>query len=274
MKKIISIGLLILCLIGVILIANQVKASNASALNPVAAEKSDGNIGQISLRDKAVIERGKYGFRKKIKVESPMIVSQYLYEDYGLKNIWYGIYKDRKLTQPVKEIDMGYVMNSLAEIEEGAKEEDYPNFSLGHYTLLEPGTYYLGLYTSDFWDYSQVKFVSRFSPYEKVIKVEPGQSYDWSFLEKTKGEIWLQLRTPKTKKISMEIENYPIPLKVEVCDENKKVLGESIYADEYALRDKLEFRNARGNIAYIKMTWPAAQRQSSGEIQVCKLKTN
>lgn len=271
-KIIACICLVICCVAAGLFITNRTRAFDSGAIAPLNAEE-DSNCRSISLRDKAIIGFGKYGFREKIKIDSPTLISQYIVEDYSLNNVRYGIYKDKQLTMPVKEIDMDYVLKSLADMEEGIENASLSDFTSEQYTLLEPGTYYLGLYTSKFFDFSDLRYGSQFALYEKEIEAVEGELYKWTFPENEDGELWVRLRVPENRSgISIMVENYPVPLKIELCDSDRRRIGTPIYADDYQIQDRLNFDVSRSQYAYIRLSWKASQRQLDGKIQVCKLK--
>jgi len=273
-KKALFIGLIVILTAGGFLITNRVRAFSSDVIAPVNAEKAEDDYRSVSLRDKAVIGIGKYGFRQKIIVERPTIVSQYIAEDDGLRDVRYGIYEDKALTVPVKELDMDYIMDAYFKIEEGAAEEDFPDFSLGHYTLLNPGTYYAGLYTSDFWDFSALKFTSQFAPYEDEIKAVEGEIYSWTFQENMKGNLLIELPEGSEKgNLSVTIENYPALLKITVLNKQKEEIGGKA-KNEYSLEKAIDFNIDKKDAAYIRLTWPAEKRQFSGIINICRISIN
>ncbi len=114
-KRILCIILIVLCAIEVILITNQVRANDSDIIKPVAAESAEDNHKNVSLRNKSIIGFGKYGFRQKITIENPTIVIQYVVEDYDLKDVRYGIYEDKALTVPIKELQFHNILKILDE---------------------------------------------------------------------------------------------------------------------------------------------------------------
>ena len=103
---------------------------------------------QFDFREKRRIGWGKYGFRKKIVLDRKMIFDIYIPEDYDTDSIYYGIYRDAALDEPVGEVDLGELLKEgdYAELD---KPSDY--FNLPHHAgaVLEPGTYYLAVYTTE-----------------------------------------------------------------------------------------------------------------------------
>lgn len=110
----------------------------------------DDPIPVISLADKKTLSDGKYGFYKKITFDKTVEVYLELIgtHEKECKHVRYGIYEDSKLEMPIEEhffIDWGdesYLEGELNIWKPVPENED------GEVTL-EPGTYYLGLFTTD-----------------------------------------------------------------------------------------------------------------------------
>ena len=117
-------------------------------LEPFDADKS-GPYDEVTLdfRQKTVISEGKFGYRKKLVLKERAFFRQYSYSDWN--DMWYGVYRDPELTEPIEEVDTTYNNRAFGEMEEGADIKDYPNYKDGMIILLEPGTYYIGIFTSD-----------------------------------------------------------------------------------------------------------------------------
>lgn len=102
---------------------------------------------------------GKYGFRKKLVLDKTTVIELKIWEDLQYKHYFYGIYKDEALKQPVKELSMEDVLEWNTDAEMGIFREKYKNFSEVIREALEPGTYYLGIYTTEPKDEHKIRFV-------------------------------------------------------------------------------------------------------------------
>jgi len=123
-------------------------SGDCDILSPVKAGKSPaGESVILAFHDKTKISDDKFGFRKKIVFDKPMILSQYM-ED-NLLFFYYGLYRDKQLTKPVIEVDTKYNIQAFAQMEEGADESEFPEYKEGYTIKVDPGTYYLGVYTKD-----------------------------------------------------------------------------------------------------------------------------
>ena len=148
------------------------------------AEKERISLGLLGFH-------GKYGFRKELVVEKPIAFSMGIPPDYHTENLRFGLYRDKDLTDPIDEADAGYNLKADVKLEEGAEYSDYPDFKIGIFSILEPGTYYAAVYSVSPFDKVNATYVSWFDVLDDDLTLEagksqyfyaiPGQTYEFPF---------------------------------------------------------------------------------------------
>lgn len=160
------------------------------------AEKERISLGVLGFH-------GKYGFRKELVIEEPTAFSMGIPPDFNMEYIHFGIYRDKGLTDPIDEADAGYNFNANWHIEEGADLSDYPNYKTSLFSLLQPGTYYVAVYsTSPFEDKLVYAYESWYDVQDSDLTLkegqyqyfyaEPGKEYEFPFTVADNAEIVLE----------------------------------------------------------------------------------
>ena len=156
-------------------------SEDCSLLSPTDAVESSGEENIIlAFHDKTKISDNKFGFRKKVVFDKPVILKQYI--DGNLFFFYYGLYRDKQLTKPVIEVDTKYNIQASAQIEEGANESEFPEYKEGYTIKVDPGTYYLGVYTKDPRLIEVVSYKCESAPYQKEIFLQPGKTGTYTLL--------------------------------------------------------------------------------------------
>lgn len=186
-------------------------------LEPFDADKS-GSYDEVTLdfRQKTVISEGKFGFRRKLELKDKSLFRQYSYSDWN--DMWYGVYRDSELTEPIEEVDTTYNNRAFGEMEEGADLKDYPNYKDGLIILLEPGTYYIGIFTSDPRSTYPVTYTSELLPINKEERLTEGSK---SSYQVGPGEqiVYRLISAEKTGRIKVRTDSYCDSL--QLCDSAK-----------------------------------------------------
>ena len=112
----------------------------------------DGEV-KLNFQEKQQLTKstipGKFGFRRELIIEKPTAFMQHMPVDSNMENIRFGIYKDKTLEEPIEEADAGYNFNASWHMEEGAELSEYPEYKTNIQVILQPGTYYAAVYTTD-----------------------------------------------------------------------------------------------------------------------------
>lgn len=177
----------------------------------------------IDFSEKKHISKGKFGFRKKLVIEKQSIVTQYIPEDIEFKNIHYGIYKDNKLIEPIKEVKMKDVLDVILDIENGASLE-YPEPLA---VVLEPGTYYMGVYTTnseDVFDISSPKFESWKAVIDTELNLEENK-WGYFFSADNKQKTFFKIQIPKAGIIKIKGD---VNAEISLCNDRKDVIEKTM----------------------------------------------
>lgn len=145
---------------------------------------------------------GKFGFRRELIIGKPTAFMQYMPTDFNMEHIRFGIYRDKNLTKPIDEADAGYNFNAGWRMEEGADLSEFPEYKTHIQVILEPGTYYAAVYTTDESDEGVFLYSSWYDVLDSDLKLEegqyqyfyaePGKEYEFPFTVADKAEIVLE----------------------------------------------------------------------------------
>lgn len=194
-------------------------STNSEVLKPVSWEKHDERT--VSLADRQRITFRKYGFRRKLKIKERTVVYQHIDDDFGMEHVKFGIYHDAALKDAVNEADVGYNMNAGWEMEEGGDPEDYPEYKRHMLTLLEPGDYYVAIYTTDASDDFSMEYASRYSVVKDEIALEEGKTE--RFFGNYNEETLFRMDIPAEGLITVDTRMFAGTLYL--CDADKKEIS-------------------------------------------------
>ena len=145
---------------------------------------------------------GKFGFRRELIIEKPTAFMQHMPVDSNMENIRFGIYKDKTLEEPIEEADAGYNFNASWHMEEGAELSEYPEYKTNIQVILQPGTYYAAVYTTDKSDEGVFLYSSWYDVLDSDLTLEaekyqyfyaePGKEYEFPFTVDDNSEIVLE----------------------------------------------------------------------------------
>lgn len=197
---------------------------DCEALAPVLAEAGcDGfSIDKvISFSEKQRISYGKYGFRKKLVITEPTVVMQYVTDNWDQKHMYYGIYRDKNLTEIVNEVDQGYNLEAGDAFEEGGSLEDYPEYQKMVVQPLEPGTYYIGVYTKNPKEEFDFLYRSQYAVKKEEYDLEENKVQHFFTCEKEQA-VYFKVEVEAKQEIEIVSDSYEENL--QVCDEDKNVI--------------------------------------------------
>ena len=122
--------------------------------------------------------------------------------DSNMENIRFGIYKDKTLEEPIEEADAGYNFNASWHMEEGAELSEYPEYKTNIQVILQPGTYYAAVHTTDKSDEGVFLYSSWYDVLDSDLTLEtgeyqyfytePGKEYEFPFTVDDNSEIVLE----------------------------------------------------------------------------------
>lgn len=232
-KKKVIICLSVLLVIGAVSLAYVLHqdgsvsnpATDSEKLKPASVESGDGER-TIGFAGKQKIAFKKYGFRRELVIEEPTVVYQYVAQELGMEHVRFGIYHDAALKSPVNEADVGYNLKAKWDFEEGGDLKDYPEYKPDLRTFLEPGTYYIGLYTTEKADTFTAAYSSAFSAVKEELKLEEGESA--AFFGDGNEETYFRIDVPDAGTVIVDAHGFAG--KLYLCDENKKEISDAVEA--------------------------------------------
>lgn len=179
----------------------------------------------FNFKDKAVISNGKYGFRKKVTYTKETNIWMEIYgsDQIQCKDVRAGVYQDKDLSQPVEEtlfVDWGD--ESYAEAELGIPREI--SDERDGVIMVPPGTYYIGLFTSNPKDHMQIEYQSWRSDILPEYEVPAGKDF-YFFTEGGKKETYLKLK-PQTSMMTVQLSVDSAD--IQLCDYRKRGLSKEI----------------------------------------------
>lgn len=176
------IALVVITIYGIKIISIGFDVSECDKMTPYAvSEFTSPDTVTLDFSKKKAISIGKYGYRKKIIVEEPCIITQSV---SGPKtgNAYFGIFKDKKLEDPVEIVDFTWIYKD-GPYEEGEVDEKPYDKERDGIVALQPGTYYAGIYsTSPFADFEAL-YTSAYCPLNEHAVMKEGQDVNFYCLE-------------------------------------------------------------------------------------------
>lgn len=168
-------------------------------MSPVTvSEFSTPDSMTLDFSKKKAISIRKYGYRKKITVEEPCIITQSV-SGPKTSNAYFGIFKDKELKEPVEIVDFTWLYKDDA-YEEGEVDEKPYDKARDGIIVLQPGTYYAGIYsTSPFADFEAL-YESTYCPLNEDAVMEEGEAVNFYCIEA--GQVnMLRIKPAKDGKI-------------------------------------------------------------------------
>lgn len=180
---------------------------------------------ELDFADKATIIYGRYGFRYTLETDEKIVLRQQVLDNSGLEKITFGIYEDEDLCKPISEIDMAEVREMNHKFEMGkANHEDYPDFREWNEVVLEPGTYYLAVFSTDPKEKSIVTYECMYGAVHSEIVLEEGE---WGFFFYPGNDLdtYFEIDIPEAGNLVLQRE-HQMDYKIWLCDEKKEPIQE------------------------------------------------
>lgn len=232
-----------------------------------------GDQGEVfSLTEKAIISKGKYGFRKTLIFKEPVTITQELVADVNLYDspIYYGIYRDKGLRDAIVEVDLKASLHADAAIEEGGDVEDYPEYIPVLRTNLEPGKYYVGIYTTKLFNMDRFKFYSSAGELLDQVELYAGEDAYWNYAENAEGEVNFKFVSDRTGKGEMIFETLPQDSVLTICNASKEPVVRLVKRIKPG-GFKASFNFEKGKAYFIKLHYPAIKRPDYSVVYPCKV---
>lgn len=223
---------------------------------------NQGNIElkSIDMGEKGFITLGKYGFVRKLEIQEKTALTQRIYDDELPANaIMYGVYRDRRLNNPVDEVDVAYNMKADIAIDNGEDASEFKRYKYMVSTVLEPGVYYVAVYTKRFWDSFSLSYESQCAVVEDEIDLAEGveQIYYGSGTRDT--EVYCRIKAPRDGIIQVTSHYFA---QLQFFDKNDQTLSE-IIKPVRTKRTKGQISVQKDQIYYAKVSHPAGGETSN-----------
>lgn len=210
---------------------------------------------ELDFNEKGRIAYGKYGFRRKIELKEKTIIAQGVVEDLQLKDLFYGIYTDPKLNDPVLEVSMVKMLKASHDIEMGAPIEDYPDYAPYHEIVLEPGTYYLAVYSTN----PREKNIAMYECRQGVVVTDLAlKEREWGFFFSTGKEqkTYFKIYVAEPGTISVERDFWKVTYDIWLCDANKEPLISAVLTSEKPKKEhqKAQITVPKAGIYYLQIS--------------------
>ena len=177
-------------------------------------------VQELDFAERERIMYGKYGFRRKIELKEKTIVEQHISADYYNEDLFFGIYRDALLNEEIEEICVKKGLENSSASELGLPEP-YPGYSEFVEVILEPGTYYLGVYSTNPREDCTAVYESRWATVDTELPLKEGE---WSYFFSAGGDnyVYFRIEEEKAGLITIERDFYSFDYDVWLCDAEKK----------------------------------------------------
>lgn len=196
--------------------------------------------------------RRKYGFRRELIIDKPTAFMQYMPPTYNMDHIRFGIYRDKNLADPIDEADAGYNYNADWHIEEGADPSEYPEYKTRIQVILEPGIYYVAVYTTSKWDKGEFLYRSWYDVIDSDLTLKEGE-YQYFYAEPGK-EYEFPFAVADNAKIVLETIGIAGTLTLYDTDGKTALETLDIAADQPYKGSKKHFSFEQGGTYYFRLT--------------------
>lgn len=178
---------------------------------------------ELDFSDKVYLGDGKYGFYKKLVVDKQSIIQWYIWEDSQLKNYSYGIYSDRELRNPIKKIRLADVVEWFNQKEIGEVSEKYKNFSDILLEVLNPGTYYMAVYTTAPMESLPVRFELWQSIVDTELTLDEGE---WGYFISagSSQKTYFEINVPRSGVLNLTCRWEKFIYDLWLCDKDKNII--------------------------------------------------
>ena len=176
-------------------------------------------VQELDFAERERIMYGKYGFRRKIELKEKTIVEQHISADYYNEDLFFGIYRDALLNEEIEEICVKKGLENSSASELGLPEP-YPGYSEFVEVILEPGTYYLGVYSTNPREDCTAVYESSWATVDTELPLREGE-WGLFFLAGNDNYVYFRIEEEKAGLITIEKDFY-FDYDVWLCDAEKK----------------------------------------------------
>lgn len=181
----------------------------------------------LDLNEKGEIAPGKYGFVKKLDVDTEMYITQTLSYGHEAKHIVYGIYYDKDLEEPVEQVQLKDNFRADIADEYRIRLET----SHGVSVLLDPGEYYLAVYTTKKNDDFELEYSAWCGYTHRDYELEPDETLTYTAVDEHQINRFT-IKPDQSGTIFVDINNHCA--EVQLIDENGNVINQQ-YGTIYTL---------------------------------------
>lgn len=142
------------------------------------------------------------------------------------KEHYFGIYKDKYLSTPIEEVSFQYLYRD-GEFEEGGEPTSYDE-TRDQIIILEPGTYYIGMYCRSPFSDKKVVIDNWYGYLCEETDLPEGQWVEYFVAEKDQ-ENYFHFNAQKTGRIQIET-NYNSGV-VQLCDSKRNPISDGVIFD-------------------------------------------
>lgn len=125
------------------------------------------------------------------------------------------------MTEIVNEVDQGYNLKAGYAFEEGANLEDYPKYQKMIVQPLEPGTYYIGVYTKNSKEDFDFLYRSQYAVKQEGYDLEENKVRHFFICEKEQA-VYFKIAAETQHEIEVVSDSYEEDL--QLCDEDKNAI--------------------------------------------------
>ena len=188
-------------------------------------DKYDETTKSFLFENKKRISDSIYGFYNEITFDNKVALYITIYgeDQKQCKNVRYGIYEDKKLQHPVEEtlfIDWGDESYAEAELGKARKINEIEDGK----SFLDPGTYYIGLFTTNPKDDFKVEIESWYGVIKAEHNLNENQEYQF-FITDDEEDIYLKLNSNDNTRIHIECYIDGI---MQLCNSQKKPVSNAV----------------------------------------------
>ncbi len=190
-------------------------------------ERSDFSVKELDFKEKERISYGKYGFRYKLDIKETAVLMLDVWEDSTLKNISYGVYRSPELGNPVAEVHIEEVLKMDVDNELGNPTEIQPKHQPGEGIVLNPGVYYIAVYSTN----SNEDAIAKYESLLAVVNIELSlQEGEWGFFFSTGREqkTYFEVNVPSSGLLYVERDFWRVTYDIQLCDAEKNPIQKPI----------------------------------------------
>jgi len=218
----------------------------------------------LDFKDKSVLADGKFGYWYELNLKNKTIITQRMDDT---PTYFYGIYRDKSLADPVYQVDEDRNIEAWTAVEENGDTELAASYRYGLRTVLEPGTYYAAVFTTNPDDESVIKYESWYSQLKDEYLLSEND-YTGFAVADNKQNTYFKIIAEQAGTVSIDFGLQTIPCTVWLCDADKDVIGEaelSPVPKKYNKQQKAMLKIDKPGTFYVKVSDYDLGRDEDGD---------